>query len=151
MVEKTPSFKGLKPASELASKSKSSNRRADTKHEVLLRSVLWRMGLRFRKNVKDLPGEPDIVFPRARLAIFCDGDFWHGRDWKVRRAKLERGTNPDCWIAKIETNIARDVRTTKALEEAGWQVMRFWETDIKKNVTQIAERIEQVVREQTPL
>lgn len=102
----------------------------DTKPEVLLRSALWKMGLRYRKNVKDLLGKPDVVFPRAKIAIFVDGDFWHGRDWSSRKRRLRSGTNPDYWIAKIEGNIRRDRRQTAKLAKSGWHVLRFWETDL---------------------
>jgi len=78
-----------------------------------------------------LPGCPDIVFPGARLAIFCDGDFWHGRDWPIRRIKLKRGHNAAYWIPKIEGNIQRDLRNTALLESEGWCVVRYWESEIK--------------------
>lgn len=96
----------------------------------MLRSLLWRAGLRFRKDVGSLPGRPDIVFARARLVVFCDGDFWHGRDWRRRRRKLAAGTNAPYWIAKIKANRARDRRHTAALETAGWTVLRVWESAI---------------------
>jgi DNA mismatch endonuclease (patch repair protein) len=85
---------------------------------------------RFRKNVASLPGRPDVVFPRVHLAVFCDGDFWHGKDWSVRRATLAQGTNAPYWIAKIEANRARDRRHTAALRADGWIVLRFWESAI---------------------
>jgi DNA mismatch endonuclease, patch repair protein len=103
------------------------------------------LGLRYRKNVKTLPGKPDIVFVKARVAIFCDGDFWHGRDWVNLRFKLERGTNPDYWIAKIKSNIERDLRNNKLLSEAGWLVIRFWETDIKKDPAKHAIKVKEIV------
>src|SRR5689334_11885494 len=93
MKRRTPSFEGLRPASETSSSVKRRNTRVDTQHEVLLRSTLWRMGLRFRKNVRSLPGKPDIVFPKAKVIVFCDGDFWHGRNWASQSMKLEKGTN----------------------------------------------------------
>ena len=133
MAKKSPSFRGLQPASAASSRAKRANRRHDTQHELLLRSELWRMGLRYRKNVRTLPGKPDIVFPGVRVVVFCDGDFWHGRDWPALRAKLEQGTNPDYWTAKIESNIERDRHNTALLEEDGWHVVRLWESDIKKD------------------
>jgi DNA mismatch endonuclease (patch repair protein) len=148
MIKKTPSYKGLKPASELASRIKSNNSRSDTKPELLLRSELWRRGLRFRKNVRTLPGKPDIVFNKAKIAIFCDGDFWHGRNWDSRKTKLASGTNPEYWIAKITANIERDKRNTNLLEELGWYVIRVWEGDIKKNSKSIAGNIEKIVKDE---
>ncbi len=88
-----------------------------------------------------LPGKPDIVFPRRRLAVFCDGDFWHGKDWESRRKKLARGTNSSYWIAKIERNRARDLNNRQALEAAGWTVLRFWESEIRLDTTAVAARI----------
>jgi len=145
MARKTPSFIGLKPASEESSRAKRSNRRSDTQHELILRRELWRMGLRFRKNVKILPGKPDIVLSVARVVVFCDGDFWHGRDWKILKSKLDRGTNANYWSAKIASNIKRDRRNTILLEKAGWQVIRLWETDIKRNPLATARLIKNVV------
>jgi len=129
----TPSYKGLRAASEASSRAKRRNRCQDTAPELLLRRELWRMGLRYRKNVATLPGKPDVVFAGIKLAVFCDGDFWHGRDWTSRRAKLERGTNATYWLAKIATNMERDRRVTDLLERDGWHVIRLWETDIKNN------------------
>ena len=146
MSQKAPSYSGLKPASESASRIKQNNRNKDTVHELMLRSVLWRMGLRFRKNVSSLPGKPDIVFPKSRVVVFCDGDFWHGRNWHSLKNKLEQGTNPKYWIAKIQTNIDRDKRTVKTLEKQGWYVIRVWENDIKSDVIGIAESIRDVVK-----
>ncbi len=145
MPHKTPSFKNLRPASELSSRIKRRNRRADTLHELALRRELWRLGLRYRKNVALLPGEPDIVFIRARVAVFCDGDFWHGRQWRKLKSKLVNGANPGYWIAKIASNIQRDKRTTAGLEKSGWRVIRLWETDIRKDPSTCALMIKKSV------
>jgi len=139
--EVTPSYKGYRPASEQSSRVKSRNRNRDTKHELALRRELWRRGLRFRKNVPDLPGKPDIVFPGGRVAVFCDGDFWHGRNWQDLRVKLEHRANAPYWIAKIQSNIDRDQRSSQLLGDAGWLVLRFWETDIQRNLTETADSI----------
>ncbi len=137
-----PSYKGLRPASDRASAAaKGSSRKADTKHERLLRGELWRAGCRFRKNLAGLPGKPDIAFTRVKLAVFCDGDFWHGRDWEQRKAKLEGGSNPAYWVKKIERNIERDGENTRLLMDAGWSVMRVWESDILANPQEIARLI----------
>jgi DNA mismatch endonuclease Vsr len=106
---RAPSFKGLKPSSEASSRAMRSNTKYNTKPELLLRRELWRLGARYRKNVPGLPGQPDVVFPSARVVIFCDGDFWHGRNWRVLRAKLARRANPQYWIAKIRANKRRDL------------------------------------------
>jgi DNA mismatch endonuclease, patch repair protein len=126
-----PSFKGCRPASARASAAATgASRKTGTLCEVKVRSLLWRAGARFRKDVPSLPGRPDIVFPRARLVVFCDGDFWHGKDWCSRRRKLARGINATYWVGKIEANRARDRLQTAQLEACGWTVLRFWESAI---------------------
>lgn len=130
-----PSYSGFRPVSEAASRSKSKLRRTDTKPELLLRRKLWSEGLRYRKNFNKLPGKPDIIFPKQKIAVFCDGDFWHGRNWTIRRAKLAAGANAAYWVAKIESNIARDVRVNHQLQELGWTVLRFWEGDLISDIS----------------
>jgi DNA mismatch endonuclease (patch repair protein) len=110
-----------------------------------LRRLLHRSGRRYRKNVKSLPGCPDIVFPGARLVIFCDGDFWHGRNWSGRKPNLSRGTNGRYWIAKIERNMARDVEYQVRLESQGWRVLRFWESEIKERPSALLAEIEGIL------
>lgn len=146
MPRKTPSFVGLEPTSEKASKAaRGASRKTDSKCEVALRKLLWQHGCRFRKNVAELPGRPDVVFTKARVAIFCDGDFWHGKDWENRRAKLKRGANPAYWVAKIERNMARDHRDTRLLVDQGWTVLRLWESDIHGNPQRIVRLILEVL------
>jgi DNA mismatch endonuclease, patch repair protein len=131
---KTPSYKGFKPSSDRASKALARSRAKDTKCERLLRSALWRMGFRFQKNVANLPGKPDIVFRAQRVAIFCDGDFWHGKNWRQRKKKLLNGANHTYWVMKIRANIDRDKRHNKQLQRQGWRVIRVWEKDILSDV-----------------
>jgi DNA mismatch endonuclease Vsr len=145
-MAKVPRFSQFHPASDVASKIKRQNRAQDTKPELLLRRELWRLGLRYRLHAALLPGKPDIVFPAAKVAVFCDGDFWHGRGWRSRRAKLARGANARYWIPKIEANIARDHHVTRELRALGWTVLRFWETDLSVNLAAVAEEILLVVR-----
>jgi DNA mismatch endonuclease (patch repair protein) len=145
MKIKAPSYKGLSPASEASSRAKRSNRRKDTKHEVLLRKALWHLGLRFRKNVESMPGKPDVVFTKARVAVFCDGDFWHGHKWESQKEKLQGGTNSSYWLAKIATNIARDKRNTELLESNGWRVIRLWESVILRDPLSAAHHIKGVI------
>jgi DNA mismatch endonuclease (patch repair protein) len=140
-----PSFRGLRPASRTSSISKRSNRATDTAHEVVLRRALWRIGVRFRKNVRSLPGKPDIVFLRAKVAVFCDGDFWHGRHWSKLKSKLRRGSNADYWTTKIQSNIERDRRNRAVLQKAGWKVIRLWESDIKRDPQSNAALVKSVV------
>jgi DNA mismatch endonuclease, patch repair protein len=141
-----PRFTNFKAASETASRIKKRNRSRDTKAEMTLRKELWRLGLRYRLHASDLPGKPDIVFRRARVAVFCDGDFWHGRDWPRRRRKLARGANALYWTTKIASNVARDRRNTRLLRAAGWTVLRLWETDVLREVAKIVARVASAVR-----
>lgn len=139
-----PSYKGLSPASHLASKAaRASSRKQNTKPELLLRRALWQAGYRYRKNVATLPGKPDIVFKGTRLAVFIDGDFWHGRDWNERRARLARGHNASYWVAKIERNMTRDCEVDVALRNAGWRVLRVWEGQITQDVKSAVDQVEQ--------
>jgi DNA mismatch endonuclease, patch repair protein len=109
------------------------NRSSETVHERLLRSTLWKRGFRFRKDDRELVGRPDVVFRTERVAVFCDGDFWHGRGWRKLSRKLQVGTNASYWVQKIRTNRLRDRRNDRALARGGWQVVRLWETDILKD------------------
>lgn len=147
-ARETPSFIGLKPASAASAYAKTKNKRRDTQHEILLRRELRKMHLRFRKNVERMPGKPDIIFPSAKVAVFFDGDFWHGRNWRSLRGKLQKGVNAAYWSAKIAANIKRDKRNVLLLRKAGWRVIRVWETDIKRDPFKIAKLIEKALRRQ---
>ncbi len=140
MARTAPSYKGLTPASKRASAAaRGSSNKADTRHEKLLRSALWKAGCRFRKNCRNLPGKPDVVFTKARLAIFCDGDFWHGKNWEQRKARLKKGANASYWVQKIERNMERDRKMTQLLEAEGWKVVRLWESDILEDTPGVVE------------
>jgi DNA mismatch endonuclease (patch repair protein) len=142
------SYAGLKPASSRASEAaRSASKKANTKCELLLRKSLWQLGCRFRINVRDLPGRPDIVFARVRVVVFCDGDFWHGRNWTERRRRLRAGHNPDYWTKKIARNIERDRECTSALVAGGWTVLRFWESDIVRRLDAVAASVVAVLDE----
>jgi len=145
-MRKTPSFKNLKPSSEKATRAAvGSSKKKDTKPEVLLRKALWSSGLRYRKNKMDLPGIPDIVFTRAKLAIFVDGDFWHGKNWQIRKHKLEKGHNGAYWISKIERNMERDNERNQQLIQNGWTVIRIWESDIYSKLSEVLSEIKKIV------
>ncbi len=107
---------------------------------------MWRLGLRYRLDAASLPGRPDIVFARARVVVFCDGDFWHGRDLASRLQKLSRGHNAPYWMEKVRTNVARDARNQVALESDGWLVLRAWESDILRDATAVAAALAQQIR-----
>lgn len=136
-------YTGLKPASARASRAaRGSSKKRDTAPEVKLRKALRDQGLRgYRIDRASLPGRPDVVFARERVAVFCDGDFWHGRNLEERLAKLERGHNAPYWVAKIDGNVARDRRNDAALEAAGWAVLRFWESNVARDPSAAAEQV----------
>lgn len=104
----------------------------NTKPEILFRKALWREGIRYRLNNKQLPGNPDISIKKYKLAIFIDGSFWHGYDWNNRRESIK--SNRKFWIPKIERNIQRDRQVNEQLKELGFTVFRFWEHEIKTNL-----------------
>jgi DNA mismatch endonuclease (patch repair protein) len=140
-------YAGLAPASPRATAAaRGASRKRDTRPEIALRRAVFARGLRYRCAADDLPGRPDIVFRRAGVVVFSDGDFWHGRDLATRLVKLEGGHNAPYWVAKIQGNVARDRRTDAALAESGWTVIRFWERDIHRDVDHIADQIAAVVR-----
>lgn len=99
--------------------------------EQLLAKRLWHLGYRYRKNDKKLPGSPDIAICKYQVAVFIDGEFWHGKDWALRKSRLKR--NREYWIEKIEENMARDIRVDKELIDLGWQPLHFWEKDVLKD------------------
>ena len=141
-----PSFKGLQPASAQASRTaRAGSKKANTRCELILRRALWRQGCRFRVDVKSLPGRPDLVFTKAKVAIFCDGDFWHGKDWPSRKARLAKGNNPEYWIGKIQRNMERDLAVSAELRNLGFIVLRFWESEIRKDLDSVCELILQIL------
>jgi len=124
-------FKGLAPASPAASRiARATSAKRDTRAELMLRRAVWNTGLRFRVDVRTLPGRPDLVFSAARVAVFCDGDFWHGRNLRSRLKKLAAGHNASYWVSKISANVARDRRTRRLLKRSGWEVLRLWESEV---------------------
>lgn len=140
-----PRYSGA-PASDRSSKAaRGSSRKRDTRCEMLLRRALWRAGLRYRVSSKYLPGCPDIVFTKGRVAVFCDGDFWHGRNLLRRLSKLAEGHNSAYWTAKIQANSERDARNAEALCRRGWLVLRFWESDIIRDPEGIASSVAEAV------
>lgn len=112
----------------------------DTIAEVTLRKALWMVGLRYRKNYKLLPGSPDIVLTRQKIAIFVDGDFWHGKG-HLENPGEQIETNGEYWREKLARNVERDKENNDALTEQGWLVLRFWESDIKRDLNGCVEKI----------
>lgn len=126
-------------------KNMSSIKSKDTSIELVLRKALWNKGIRYRKNYKELPGTPDIVLTKYKIAIFCDSEFFHGKNWEVLRPKLETGKNPDFWINKIGRNRERDDEINKELLFRGWTVIRFWGKDIKKRTDECVKVVEEAI------
>jgi DNA mismatch endonuclease (patch repair protein) len=147
----TPSFTGLVAASKHASTAaRGASAKTNTRCEIALRRELWRRGLRYRLHVGGLPGRPDVVFPIQRVAVFCDGDFWHGRDLEKRLAKLAAGHNAVYWVAKVRRNVERDHQNTRSLEAAGWIVLRFWETDVRRRPEDAADQVAAALSTERP-
>ena len=119
----------------------------NTKIEAILRKALWNKGYRYRKNYTELPGKPDIVLTKYKIAIFCDGEFFHGKDWEVLKPKLEKGNNSEYWVKKITRNRERDEEVNKKLLSMGWTVIRFWGNDIKKHTEDCVQVVEETVYE----
>ena len=117
----------------------------DTTIEVILRKALWARGYRYRKNYKRIPGSPDIVLTKYKIAIFCDGEFFHGKDWEVLKPRLEKSNNSEFWIKKISRNLERDDEINKKLLFMGWTVIRFWGSEIKKNTDECIRVIEETI------
>ena len=140
-------FTGLKPASAKASRlAAKSSRKTGTACEAKLARHIRKLGFKFRRNVSSLPGCPDFVFDRERVAVFADGDFWHGRRLQSRLEKLAKGHNSQYWIRKIQLNVARDRRVRRRLRTLGWSVIRVWEGDINANIAGVTARVRKVLQ-----
>ena len=116
----------------------------DTGLEIIVRSALHREGLRFRKHVKELPGRPDVVFSKSKVAVFIDGDFWHGYrlpSWKQKVSEF--------WVKKISGNRARDRKNHQKLRVMGWTVIRLWQHELEKNFDASIQRIISAVEDST--
>ena len=114
----------------------------ETSIEVKLRLALWHAGVRYRKNVKSLPGKPDIVLGKYKIAVFCDSSFFHGRDFETKK---KPGTNRDYWDQKVKRNMERDAEINAQLESMGWKVLRFWDKEILKDTEGCVRRIKAAI------
>lgn len=117
-------------------------RSKNTKAEILLRKALWHHGIRYRKNYKKLPGKPDIAITKYKIAVFVDGDFWHARGHEEKPGEQIQ-TNVSFWSKKLKRNIERDKEVNQALLEIGWLVLRYWDSDVKKDCNACVEDIMQ--------
>ena len=121
----------------------------DTSIEKMLSRALWHRGLRFRKNSSAIYGHPDISIRKYKIAIFCDGDFWHGYDWENRKEDIK--SNRDYWIPKIERNIAKDEETNHVLTAMGYHVIRVWEHEIRNSLPDVISMIVRTIDEEKAL
>ena len=130
-------------------KCMSSIRSKDTGIEVSLRKALWHKGYRYRKNYRALPGKPDIALTKQKIAIFCDSEFFHGKNQEESlHAQIMRGSNAEFWEKKITRNMERDVEVTCQLEALGWTVLRFWGKEIEKNLDGCVRVVEETIFDQ---
>jgi DNA mismatch endonuclease (patch repair protein) len=130
-------------------------RNHNTKPELTLRRELHRRGLRYRVQTRVL-GRPDLVFPTPKVAVFVDGDYWHGNTWRIRGAESLESyfvarANSSFWLEKIRANIARDKHVTHRLRSEGWDVIRVWESDLAADPLACANHVERRVRMRTAL
>ena len=114
-----------------------------SKIELLLGKAMWAKGLRYRKNDKTVIGKPDFTFKKYKVAIFCDSEFWHGKDWEIR--KHEHKSNIKFWHQKIERNIERDKEVNIELSKDGWEVLRFWGKEIERDLINCLIKVENAI------
>ena len=117
----------------------------DSDIELILRKDLWKRGIRYRKNVRRIYGNPDIAFIGLKIAVFCDSEFWHGYEWDKKRDDFK--SNREFWVTKIERNIERDKEVNEKLTAEGWVVLRFWGKEIKKETSKCGDIIEKAIKE----
>ena len=120
-------------------------RSTGSKIETALAKALFAKGFRYRKNDKSVFGKPDLTLKKYRLAVFVDGEFWHGKDWEIR--KSDHKSNKEFWIQKIERNIQRDEEVNDKLLNDGWKVVRFWGNEINKNLNSCITKIQKTINE----
>ncbi len=114
-----------------------------TKIEEIFARALWSKGYRYRRNYPRIEGKPDFVFVKKRIAIFCDGDYWHGKNWNEAKHRIK--SNIEFWHNKIENNMKRDRKVNRILKQQGWTVLRFWESDIKKNLDKCMKKVDRIM------
>ena len=127
------------PRSKRVSYTMSRIRKTDSSIEITMRRAAWSAGLRYRKNYNRLPGCPDLAFLTARVAVFCDSSFWHGRNAEKYLSRIT--SNKTYWISKIHGNMARDQRVNAQLRALGWRVLRFWDEEIVSNPQRCVDKV----------
>lgn len=133
-------------SAEKRSRNMSHIRSKDTSIELKVRKYLFSLGYRYRVNYKDLPGKPDIVFTKKKIAIFIHGCYWHGHNCNSRYAHVSK-SNTDYWSAKINRNKERDANNIELLMKNGWKVIVLWECDIKDNFESIIEKLHSLLND----
>ena len=116
-------------------------RNSGSKIETRMQKALWHKGYHYRKNYTQIPGKPDIVFTKLKIAIFCDSEFWHGFDWENKKHDFK--SEKEFWWKKIERNIERDKEVNQLLSDLGWTVLRFWGKEITNNTDKCLQIIEE--------
>lgn len=117
----------------------------NTKIEKLLAKSMWAKKIRYRKNVKTIFGKPDFVITKYKIVIFCDSEFFHGKDWEIQKERIK--TNREFWIKKIEGNIERDNLVNETLKREGWTVVRFWGEQIKKDIDRCVNKVSLLIEQ----
>ncbi|MBY0537458.1 MAG: very short patch repair endonuclease [Chitinophagaceae bacterium] len=120
-------------------------RSSGSKIETTLAKALFAKGLRYRKNDRTVFGKPDLTFRKSKLAVFVDSEFWHGKDWEIR--KFDHKSNQEFWFKKIERNIERDKQVNEKLVAQGWRVLRLWGEDITKDLNNCITKIQKTINE----
>ncbi len=120
-------------------------RSKDTKIEITLRKALWDKGIRYRKNYSKIPGKPDIAITKYKIAVFCDSEFFHGKDWGELKPRLLKGDNGEFWVNKIGKNREHDEEVDRKLHQLGWIVLRFLGKDIKQNIAECVQTVEEAL------
>ena len=131
--------------SEQISRNMKQVKNKDSLIELMLRKELWKRGMRYRKNVKNVYGKPDIAFIGKKIAVFVDSEFWHGYNFEVNKENIH--SNKKFWFNKIKRNMERDLEVTIQLRDSGWIVLRFWGNEIKKDLLGCADVIEKIYKE----
>ena len=116
-----------------------------SKIELMLGKAMWSKGLRYRKHDKTVYGKPDFTFKKYKVAVFCDSEFWHGKDWEIK--KYEHKSNVKFWHQKIERNKERDKEVNEELLKNGWKVLRFWGKEIKRDLLYYVVKIENAIND----
>jgi len=120
-------------------------RSSHTQMEQKLAEALWQNGLRYRRNNGTIPGNPDFAFRSLRVAVFVDGEFFHGKDWETQKYRIK--SRREFWWPKIERNMRRDEEVNRLLSEQGWIILRFWSQEIRKNLRDCLLKVEQAISE----